>query len=298
MGRYAKYRLGSNMMNPKLRLTEKKGQGAFEYIMSYGWAIIIILIIGVAMWYLGAFNIEQTAATFSGFSVIKPLMTTVILTTGGNFSGMFINGASYDIRTTAIGITNEDGKSCDISRGLNIDVPATGEFIIMAENCTISGIHKDGDVFVLHVNISYNGVIGTAPISRTEYGKLRGLYGAGAYVNPYKPCSEWGGTCCAPGLVCDDPKNSRESEDCGSSCCVGTCTATTTTITTTTIATTSTTTTTTTTTTVTTTTSITTTTILGSYVGICGDYKYCGVNDNVCPADFGVTCTPADTNCF
>lgn len=281
-------------MKTKLRLTERKGQGAFEYIMNYGWAIIIILIIGIAMWYLGAFNIEQTSATFSGFSVIKPLMTTVILTPGGNFSGMFINGASYDIEITAIGITNEDGKSCDISRGLDIDVPATGEFIIMAENCTISGIHKDGDVFVLHVNISYNGIIGTAQISRTEYGKLRGLYGAGAYKSPFKTCAEYGGTCCG-GATPYCSGTSKESSDCGSSCCVGTCTATTTTSTTTTISTTSTTSTTTTTTT--TTTSITTTTIVGSSACICGTCYNCGINDNVCPADFGVTCTPADPNC-
>ncbi len=281
-------------MKTKLRLTERKGQGAFEYIMNYGWAIIIILIIGIAMWYLGAFNIEQTSATFSGFSVIKPLMTTVILTPGGNFSGMFINGASYEIRTTAINITNEDGKSCDISRGLLVDVQSTKEFIIMAENCTISGAHKDGDVFVLQASITYNGIIGTAQISRTEYGKLRGLYGAGAYKSPFKTCTEYGGIPCNPANeTCSG--TFKDSSDYGSLCCVGTCVTTTTTSTTTTISTTSTTSTTTTTTT--TTTSITTTTIVGSSACICGTCYNCGINDNVCPADFGVTCTPADPNC-
>ncbi len=272
-------------MNSRLRLTERKGQGAFEYIMNYGWAIIIILIIGVSMWYLGVFNIEPSpAATFSGFSVIKPIMTMVILTTGGNFSGMFINGASYEITVTGIDITNEDGAKCNITAG-KVAVPSIKEFIIMGENCTVAGLHRDGDAFVLSVGINFTGTIGTASISRTESGKLRGLYGAGAYKSPFKTCAEYGAevggfACCnLASETCSAGGSRKDSSDCGF-CCVGagvTCVTTTTTTTTT-------------------TTSVTTTTIIGSgSVCVCGSCYNCGADDNICPSDFGVAC--ADPNC-
>jgi uncharacterized protein (UPF0333 family) len=33
-----------------------KGQGAMEYLMTYGWAILVVVIIGGVMWYLGFFG--------------------------------------------------------------------------------------------------------------------------------------------------------------------------------------------------------------------------------------------------
>ena len=35
---------------------KKKGQVAMEFLMTYGWAIIIILLAVAALWYLGVFK--------------------------------------------------------------------------------------------------------------------------------------------------------------------------------------------------------------------------------------------------
>ena len=47
-------------------MMNKKGQGAMEYLMTYGWAIIIVIIVGVALWRLGIFT-PHTSKTSQGF---------------------------------------------------------------------------------------------------------------------------------------------------------------------------------------------------------------------------------------
>ena len=34
----------------------KKGQAAMEYLMTYGWALLIILVVGAVLWYYGVFS--------------------------------------------------------------------------------------------------------------------------------------------------------------------------------------------------------------------------------------------------
>jgi hypothetical protein len=50
-----------------------KAQAAMEYLMTYGWAILIVIIVFAALWALGVFNPStwsgSSAAGFSGFSV-------------------------------------------------------------------------------------------------------------------------------------------------------------------------------------------------------------------------------------
>ena len=48
----------------------KKGQGAMEYLMSYGWALIIVLIVGIILWNSGVFDQNSTGS--SGFKRVQP----------------------------------------------------------------------------------------------------------------------------------------------------------------------------------------------------------------------------------
>lgn len=57
-----------------------KGQGAFEYMVSYGWAILIVIVLGILLFSLGVFNPSQTP-TASGFVYLKPVSWSF---TGGN----------------------------------------------------------------------------------------------------------------------------------------------------------------------------------------------------------------------
>ena len=52
---------------------KRKGQAAMEYITTYGWAILIVIIIGVVVWQLGLFDFESRVAPgYTGFSVLVP----------------------------------------------------------------------------------------------------------------------------------------------------------------------------------------------------------------------------------
>jgi hypothetical protein len=58
----------------KVRLREDgRGQGALEYLMTYGWAILVILVVGVALWQMGVFSPPATQPGCSGFSQLMPL---------------------------------------------------------------------------------------------------------------------------------------------------------------------------------------------------------------------------------
>ena len=53
-----------------------KGQGAMEYLMTYGWAILVVMIVGVVLWQLGVFNSGQGSPVETGFVRLSPMMPT------------------------------------------------------------------------------------------------------------------------------------------------------------------------------------------------------------------------------
>jgi len=237
-----------------------KGQGAFEYLMAYGWAIIVLLIIGATLWYLGVFNVEQMGVTVSGFSKIKPLETSILLTPDGNFSGIFVNGAGYVINVSNITITNMVGppsKECNITNGTG-NKRRDEQFWIRATDC-VDGVRPRGTPYTLYVNISYSGRVGGTDISRLERGAIHGFYEFYLQITTTS---------------------------------VTTTTSTSTTSTSTTS--TSTTSTSTSSTTSTSTTAVATTSIASSSVMICSGVYDCGDSDSVCPENYGVTCSDPD----
>ncbi|MEM3609700.1 MAG: hypothetical protein QW076_02210 [Candidatus Anstonellales archaeon] len=96
-----------------------KGQGAFEYMVSYGWAILIVIVLGILLFSLGVFNPSQTP-TASGFVYIRPISWSF---TGGeahasNVTIAFENVAGQNlvmwVNDTAIGsIKFKQGGSVD-----------------------------------------------------------------------------------------------------------------------------------------------------------------------------------------
>ncbi|MEM4347016.1 MAG: hypothetical protein QW802_00290 [Candidatus Altiarchaeota archaeon] len=270
--------------------SKSKSQGATEYLLNYGWAIILIAAIGVSMYYLGIFNLssQSTLVKASGFSKIKPLEPSIILTPSCEFTGIFVNGAGSVVNISKIEIYNVvDKKNCDTSKGTGLFDP--GDAIeVKAENCC-SQDHKPEEQYNLKINISYTSQIAGVRFDTLDQGVIYGAYSKG-YKLP--KCEEQGGFCCAPPFNTCKPGKMLSASDC-SPCCQGpgnsncdkltttTTSTTTTSVTTTTTTSTTTSTITTTKMSTTTTTSSTTTTTTSTTTTTIPCYTYDSCNDCV-----------------
>jgi hypothetical protein len=51
----------------------RKSQGAMEYLMTYGWAILVVMIVGTALYQMGVFRIGQNMMGQSDFGNVRPI---------------------------------------------------------------------------------------------------------------------------------------------------------------------------------------------------------------------------------
>jgi hypothetical protein len=76
-------------------MMHKKGQGAMEYLMTYGWAILVVVIVGVVLWQMGIFSPSGGAAPgMSGFGNVRPNEYSC---SGGIVSAVVVNAAGQMI---------------------------------------------------------------------------------------------------------------------------------------------------------------------------------------------------------
>ena len=84
----------------------KKAQSAMEYLMTYGWAILIVIIVAAALFALGVFNpatyTQSTATGFTGFQIPSGGWQ---FTTGGVMTLQLKNMAGANIQVTNITAT-------------------------------------------------------------------------------------------------------------------------------------------------------------------------------------------------
>lgn len=97
----------------------ERGQGAMEYLMSYGWVVFLIVVVGATMWRLGVYDKPHSTPTSSGFGMIKPLLATCWMGKGLPFPSQphgfvctFYNptGSSIDLQDIKVLV---DGKPCE-----------------------------------------------------------------------------------------------------------------------------------------------------------------------------------------
>ncbi len=135
------------------------GQAALEYLVTYGWAILGILIVGLVLWQFGAFSPPAPQPGCSGFSEIKPLdwkadgSENKFVMTVTNEAGLKLN-----LTDIMVGITEA---SCGYDP--NLDGPSElqmeispGESYTSEMDCNaLSGEYASGEYYRAHINISY-----------------------------------------------------------------------------------------------------------------------------------------------
>jgi hypothetical protein len=116
-------------------MSSRKGQAAMEYLMTYGWALLALVIVIIALMATGAFNPSYLIAEEC---TLQPDLSCgghlLYLDTGGTPILKFRvnNGLGYNIRISDIMVTTSDGtvydayslnpSSVEIEQGTSVDV--------------------------------------------------------------------------------------------------------------------------------------------------------------------------------
>ena len=146
-----------------------KGQSALEYMMTYGWAILIIVIVAVILYSMGIFNPRASVtATSSGFSpfaasaaVCGSSGLTVAFTVGGlpnGASSATITSASY---SSGSGISPATGSNT--SQSITVSSGSSFNETFSSATCT-SGVGFSASGVI---NYTVTTAAGTATYSAT-----------------------------------------------------------------------------------------------------------------------------------
>ncbi len=127
----------------------RKGQAATEFLMTYGWAILIVIVVGGILAYYGVFSPGKLMGTskvgFSQVDVAQPWS----LNAAGALSLKVVNKVGQDINITAIYI---NGVSKPITpSSVDVSAGATSDWITVTTGST----GKSGDAYKMDVAIEY-----------------------------------------------------------------------------------------------------------------------------------------------
>ena len=151
-----------------------KGQTALEYLITYGWAILVILVVLAVLWYYGIFNPARWAGESvtegSAFKIVdKNLQVGTLKLTLGNKAGttVAINSinVSGDVYNTALYTT---GLPETVVAGANIvgtyEIPVAGlsagsvgsfaRFTVTVNYDVVGGITSKTDVAQFSIKVS------------------------------------------------------------------------------------------------------------------------------------------------
>ena len=120
----------------------KKGQSAVEYLMTYGWAILVLILVIGLLFSTGIFSPNYLVSEECNLGPKLPCIT--FLYNNGNDLRLFVNltnGFEYKIKIKSVGLSFEKGNMTVI---VNNDNPVSGDSAQI--DATFSGYNapKDG----------------------------------------------------------------------------------------------------------------------------------------------------------
>ena len=106
-------------------LFSKKAQAAMEFLMTYGWAILVVLIVVGALAYFGVLNPSNLIPERCVFPTMLTCSDYVITT--GEIGLKFINGAGQDMTIYTVNYTTTDTTiittNCNYNNPIGMSVP-------------------------------------------------------------------------------------------------------------------------------------------------------------------------------
>ena len=131
----------------------KKGQTAMEYLMTYGWAILIVIVVVAALYSMGVFTVSPgvpCSPCFSTFAFVDYADGTLMIRSGPRNIVFNASNISYSSGIPVV----SDGPDLDTYaecwyNGTHSDVCSAGDDI------TLTGVATTGDV---EITIQYQDV--------------------------------------------------------------------------------------------------------------------------------------------
>ena len=188
-----------------MKFSRGKGQGALEYIQTYAWAILVVLIVGVVLWQLGVFGSHRGPNTSSGFAAMKILSPSIAYradTEDNALNFSFVNAAglrargiytlknvSGDCSTILLDYTELtlSEASCNVLEDPNygVYIPVNtcwvNQPISLEPGDTTKPIYTRctsldvGDMFIVHVTFQYSERVGSGdPTTHFDGGTIMG----------------------------------------------------------------------------------------------------------------------------
>lgn len=135
--------------------TPKKGQSATEFLMTYSWAILVMLGVVAALFYLGILNPQQMAPNSLNFPGGFSAHDFKVESTGGAAGNLTLDlgqGIGKSIELTGIACTNSASEPSNPSNLANVSIEP-GEHKLIADNnitCTgaSNGQYYQGKVYI------------------------------------------------------------------------------------------------------------------------------------------------------
>lgn len=131
----------------------RKGQTAMEYLMTYGWAILIILVVGAVLYYYGVFTPGRlVGSSITGFTNVH--VTRADLNAAGSLTLVIENRVGEEITMTKIYCPAGTG-TYDINPDQTLAAGKRSTITTTAGSCAAAG--ATGDTYNLDpVSIEYS----------------------------------------------------------------------------------------------------------------------------------------------
>lgn len=148
-----------------------KGQTALEYLMTYGWMLVIIAIVAVVLYQYGVFTPPTTPPGCTGFSQASPLDWKASVQDDGNLTLTVINNAGTKIRLTGVNATIFDNGVCEWNEG-PAELRAGQVMQLSMAPCLDSGSPGEGEYYKAEITIVYENV--ASGIDHNSVGECHG----------------------------------------------------------------------------------------------------------------------------
>ena len=147
----------------------KRSQSALEYMMTYGWAILIIVIVAVILYSMGIFNPSSSiSTTITGFSSTP--VSSAIFTDNGGLSLSVQNSVGYPIEITNITATTTTGGKVTIEPNITL-LPGKSQVLVLSKVFTAA---NQGSHISTAVTITYKEISQPLPGPYVSTGSITG----------------------------------------------------------------------------------------------------------------------------